>query len=652
LTSYCWVMMGLHFLQTRNPPVLPCLHEMYFKRLSTDPSQTCRIVIDGVDCSFYEDTDALQGFGDSNKESLGDLLYGFFRHYALDFDYNSHVVSVRHGRFLEKREKGWDQDVQRLCRFLCVEEPFNPQRNLANSADLLAVLGLRDEFRRAVDILSATGDVGAVFERYSTSALKMQYVSSANRGPSNGISLGHSRSASASSTPFSSQHHPPYHSSTANLYSGNHVSTGLKNGAVYPPSSRTTVRSFGTGMYPTQHKQQQTEAPPAYWTHVQQQYTGSHQPFYSEPLSSSQQQPATHPYASHMGGMKKGFYPGYYYGYPLPSSTSSSSAPVFKEEEEDKEQDEVSSSQDEFTGTRATQTGHDGDVETHFPALGKSQTLVPSQPTPVMDRISSQDSDAVVGLGKTPAPAPTVWAAIDTKAYPKPCIPDSLKSGLTPGPTTSTGVAPVKQKKGGQKQQRQSQAEKNGPPPDLQKEQTRQQTRRSTQHSHSHRKGPSFVNLPVNGLHVSLEMEGKNAASSSGAPSAEQKHRPRRVDSAKSVDDLSLPSTNVDPSMGALQDSSLAIKKKGSKGMLVWSNHSHRHGRTSSSAGSLANGHANETSPQKMMMDNTNATLKMIGSFESLSLKPISAEVSQMANGSENHHYRSRSLSAGRDLTR
>ncbi|KAJ3224402.1 hypothetical protein HK099_008507 [Clydaea vesicula] len=166
LSSYCWVMMTLNFLQTRTPPILPSLQEIYSSQLKSNPDSVQPTIVDGVDCSFYEDLESLQTFGNKNFESLGSLLHGFFRHYAYEFDYTTQVVSVKHGSLLTKNEKGWDKDVERLYRFLCVEEPFNNQRNLSNSADAISVIGIRNEFRRAANLLASTGDLNIVCEEY------------------------------------------------------------------------------------------------------------------------------------------------------------------------------------------------------------------------------------------------------------------------------------------------------------------------------------------------------------------------------------------------------------------------------------------------------------------------------------------------------
>jgi len=164
LSSYCWVNMVIHFLQQRIPPILPCLHE-----LSKDCPEEEKVYLDNVDCTFYHDLEQLKDFGKDNKETLTDLFYGFFKLYGEDFNYKKHVVSVRKGIYMLKSEKGWNLDDKKTKlrnNYFCVEEPFNPTRNLANSADRSSINGIRDEFLIALNALRKDGDVEKVFEQY------------------------------------------------------------------------------------------------------------------------------------------------------------------------------------------------------------------------------------------------------------------------------------------------------------------------------------------------------------------------------------------------------------------------------------------------------------------------------------------------------
>lgn len=143
LSSYSWICMILNFLQTRNPPILPSLHG--------NQSSKSDVLVNGKFAAFNDDLDNLRGYGTKNRETLGDLLFQFFRRYAHDLDYEKSVVSVREGRLISKEAKKWH--LMQNNR-LCVEEPFNVERNLGNTADDISFRGIHLELRRAFDLLS------------------------------------------------------------------------------------------------------------------------------------------------------------------------------------------------------------------------------------------------------------------------------------------------------------------------------------------------------------------------------------------------------------------------------------------------------------------------------------------------------------------
>ena len=143
LSSYTWICMIINFLQSRDPPVLPALHQRPHLKLARK---------DGPETEFADDLDALRGFGDRNKETLGELLFGFFKFYGHDFDYDNLVIAVRSGKQISKTEKKWHLGNNNM---LCVEEPFNVSRNLGNTADETSFRGLHMELRRAFDLVSA-----------------------------------------------------------------------------------------------------------------------------------------------------------------------------------------------------------------------------------------------------------------------------------------------------------------------------------------------------------------------------------------------------------------------------------------------------------------------------------------------------------------
>ncbi|KAI8602087.1 hypothetical protein EDD21DRAFT_304211, partial [Dissophora ornata] len=146
ISTYTWICIVINFLQMRSPPILPKLHKIPHA-LSEDNQ-----VINGDNTSFCQDLEQLEGFGLPNKETLGGLLYAFFRRFAIEFDYDNHVISVREGCYLTKESKGWHLPGKQYKLF-CVEEPFDTSRNLGNSSDMTSSKGLKEEFKRALETL-------------------------------------------------------------------------------------------------------------------------------------------------------------------------------------------------------------------------------------------------------------------------------------------------------------------------------------------------------------------------------------------------------------------------------------------------------------------------------------------------------------------
>ena len=105
-SSYAWALMAIHFLQTRQPPILPCLQALSGGGWSNDPAAYLARTPDGAefDCSFCADVAGVRAamamLPRRNSESVGDLVVGFFRRYSREFDFYESVASVRTGLFL------------------------------------------------------------------------------------------------------------------------------------------------------------------------------------------------------------------------------------------------------------------------------------------------------------------------------------------------------------------------------------------------------------------------------------------------------------------------------------------------------------------------------------------------------------------------
>jgi len=143
LSSYCYVLMAIHHLQQRSPPVLPCLQSLRPVR---------PMHVNGWDCSYFTDVQNLPK-ANVNQESLARLLAGFFDYWAWRHDYSNAVVSVRTGGFVSKARKEWTRRVGNERHLICIEDPFETSHDLGRVVDRHSIGVLRDEFCRAAKIL-------------------------------------------------------------------------------------------------------------------------------------------------------------------------------------------------------------------------------------------------------------------------------------------------------------------------------------------------------------------------------------------------------------------------------------------------------------------------------------------------------------------
>jgi len=160
-SSYAWVLLVIHFLQTTSPPILPVLQELHSEAVPYDEAGLVRTA-DGreFDCYFYDDVEGVQkalAQLPTNTESLGQLLVGFFRRYAREFDFVKSVTSIRTGAFLTKAMKNWDKKEAgfRGDRHLfCMEDPFELTHDLGRVMDRDTLRDVRSEIDRADALLS------------------------------------------------------------------------------------------------------------------------------------------------------------------------------------------------------------------------------------------------------------------------------------------------------------------------------------------------------------------------------------------------------------------------------------------------------------------------------------------------------------------
>ncbi|ORX47880.1 PAP/OAS1 substrate-binding domain-containing protein, partial [Piromyces finnis] len=158
LSSYCFILMIIHFLQIRKPPVLPNLQNIYLNNFDKYE------FVDNFNVSFFEDIENLHKYwSKDNNESLGKLLVEFFKYYANDFPYISGVASIRTGNIVSKEEKEWTKEHQFETNktntikdryWFCVEDPFEITHNLGRPVDKKSLFKIRGEFLKAAKIIN------------------------------------------------------------------------------------------------------------------------------------------------------------------------------------------------------------------------------------------------------------------------------------------------------------------------------------------------------------------------------------------------------------------------------------------------------------------------------------------------------------------
>lgn len=61
---------------------------------------TYYVTADNVECAYFDQVEKLQNFGAQNRESIAQLVWGFFHYWAYCHDYANDVISVRTGSML------------------------------------------------------------------------------------------------------------------------------------------------------------------------------------------------------------------------------------------------------------------------------------------------------------------------------------------------------------------------------------------------------------------------------------------------------------------------------------------------------------------------------------------------------------------------
>ncbi|KAG2380446.1 UTP:RNA uridylyltransferase [Vigna angularis] len=131
-------------LSSYAPAILPCLQEM---------ETTYSVTVDDINCAFFDKVEKLRDFGRHNKETIAQLVRGFFHYWAYCLDYANSVISVRKGSIISKREKDWTRGIDNDRHLICIEDPFETSHDLGRVVDKYSIKVLREEFERAAEIM-------------------------------------------------------------------------------------------------------------------------------------------------------------------------------------------------------------------------------------------------------------------------------------------------------------------------------------------------------------------------------------------------------------------------------------------------------------------------------------------------------------------
>ncbi|NXD27431.1 GLD2 polymerase, partial [Spelaeornis formosus] len=147
LSSYSLVLMVLHYLQTLPEPILPSLQKNYPECF--DPAVQLHLV--------HQAPCTIPPYISKNGSSLGDLLIGFFKYYATEFDWSHQMISVREAKAIARPD-----GIEWRNKFICVEEPFDGTNTARAVHEKQKFDMIRSEFAQAWHLLQDKKDLNCI----------------------------------------------------------------------------------------------------------------------------------------------------------------------------------------------------------------------------------------------------------------------------------------------------------------------------------------------------------------------------------------------------------------------------------------------------------------------------------------------------------
>ncbi|KFQ83983.1 Poly(A) RNA polymerase GLD2, partial [Phoenicopterus ruber ruber] len=153
LSSYSLVLMVLHYLQTLPEPILPSLQKNYPD--SFDPTMQLHLV--------HQAPCTIPPYLSKNGSSLGDLLIGFFKYYATEFDWSHQMISVREAKAIPRPD-----GIEWRNKFICVEEPFDGTNTARAVHEKQKFDIIRAEFLKSWQVLRDKKDLHCILPLRTT----------------------------------------------------------------------------------------------------------------------------------------------------------------------------------------------------------------------------------------------------------------------------------------------------------------------------------------------------------------------------------------------------------------------------------------------------------------------------------------------------
>ncbi|XP_075581974.1 poly(A) RNA polymerase GLD2 isoform X5 [Pelecanus crispus] len=141
------------YAYTLPEPILPSLQKNYPE--SFDPTMQLHLV--------HQAPCTIPPYLSKNGSSLGDLLIGFFKYYATEFDWSHQMISVREAKAIPRPD-----GIEWRNKFICVEEPFDGTNTARAVHEKQKFDIIKGEFLKSWQVLRDRKDLNCILPLRTT----------------------------------------------------------------------------------------------------------------------------------------------------------------------------------------------------------------------------------------------------------------------------------------------------------------------------------------------------------------------------------------------------------------------------------------------------------------------------------------------------